>query len=108
MVPLQPGGAPPGGVEHALDVKKDEAAGGDASEGDKGHVEYAEVGYQEIFKQFVVLGWTAFGGPAAHIALFQKVPSTQPPHSGLRRDFRPKVGCLNRRNPPISLRYCLP
>ena len=28
--------------------------------------------YAEIFKSFLVLGWTAFGGPAAHVALFQK------------------------------------
>ncbi|GMH33315.1 hypothetical protein BSKO_01149 [Bryopsis sp. KO-2023] len=30
-------------------------------------------GFWDIFKQFVLLGWTAFGGPAAHVALFQKV-----------------------------------
>mmetsp|Transcript_30756 Transcript_30756/g.73889 ORF Transcript_30756/g.73889 Transcript_30756/m.73889 type:complete len:571 (+) Transcript_30756:69-1781(+) len=35
--------------------------------------EFAVVGFAEIFKEFVVLGWTAFGGPAAHIALFRKV-----------------------------------
>lgn len=32
---------------------------------------YARVGYREIFKEFVLLGWTGFGGPASHIGLFQ-------------------------------------
>ena len=29
--------------------------------------------YLEIVKYFGILGWTAFGGPAAHVAMFQKV-----------------------------------
>ena len=29
--------------------------------------------YMGIFQQFVWMGWSAFGGPAAHIGLFQKV-----------------------------------
>lgn len=29
--------------------------------------------YREIAKHFGILGWTSFGGPAAHIAMFQKV-----------------------------------
>lgn len=33
----------------------------------------AQVTYADIFKQFSLLGWTAFGGPAAHIGLFQRV-----------------------------------
>lgn len=41
-------------------------------------VEFAEVGYNEIFRQFILLGWTAFGGPSAHIALFQKVSRVLP------------------------------
>jgi len=47
--------------------------------GESGPKAYAEVGYGDIFKQFVLLGWTAFGGPAAHIALFQvsaRLPGT--------------------------------
>ena len=32
-------------------------------------VEAGSVGYVDIFKQFVLLGWIAFGGPAAHVAL---------------------------------------
>ncbi|KAK3257582.1 hypothetical protein CYMTET_33339, partial [Cymbomonas tetramitiformis] len=28
--------------------------------------------YQDIFKSFALLGWIGFGGPAAHIALFEK------------------------------------
>jgi len=31
------------------------------------------VSYLEIAKQFSLLGWTAFGGPAAHIGIMQKV-----------------------------------
>mmetsp|Transcript_91889 Transcript_91889/g.163588 ORF Transcript_91889/g.163588 Transcript_91889/m.163588 type:complete len:460 (+) Transcript_91889:47-1426(+) len=34
---------------------------------------YREVGFSDIFKNFVLMGWTAFGGPAAHVGLFQKV-----------------------------------
>lgn len=29
--------------------------------------------YMGIFQQFLWMGWSAFGGPAAHIGLFQKV-----------------------------------
>eukprot|EP00798_Chlamydomonas_sp_ICE-L_P024333 gene24333-9949_t len=35
-------------------------------------VHYAEVSWSELVKQFSILGWIAFGGPAAHIGLFQK------------------------------------
>ena len=34
---------------------------------------YATASYRDITREFVLLGWTAFGGPAAHIGLFQKV-----------------------------------
>uniref|UniRef100_A0A383W4R4 Chromate transporter n=1 Tax=Tetradesmus obliquus TaxID=3088 RepID=A0A383W4R4_TETOB len=34
--------------------------------------EYAAVSYGDIAKQFSILGWTAFGGPAAHIGMFQR------------------------------------
>lgn len=40
-----------------------------AEQGDQ----YADVAYADIAKQFFILGWTAFGGPAAHIGLFQRV-----------------------------------
>jgi len=33
----------------------------------------ASVSFMDIFKNFVLMGWTAFGGPAAHVGLFQKV-----------------------------------
>lgn len=36
-------------------------------------VEGPSVGYGDIVKNFVLLGWTAFGGPAAHVGVFQKV-----------------------------------
>lgn len=29
--------------------------------------------YSSIFQQFAWMGWSAFGGPSAHIGLFQKV-----------------------------------
>ncbi len=29
--------------------------------------------YWEIVRQWFFLGWTAFGGPSAHLAIFQKV-----------------------------------
>ena len=42
--------------------------------------------YGAIFQQWVLLGWTAFGGPSAHIGVFRKVcasssdvPFIQPP-----------------------------
>ena len=31
------------------------------------------VTYRDLFFRFILLGWIAFGGPTAHIALFQKV-----------------------------------
>ena len=34
---------------------------------------FTQVGYLTILRQFAVLGWTAFGGPAAHIATFEQV-----------------------------------
>ncbi|KAJ1470926.1 hypothetical protein T484DRAFT_1846012 [Baffinella frigidus] len=76
MMPSMPMGAlgPAPGGEQVLNVQKEVAAVADAPEENKGHVAFAEVGYKDIFKQFVMLGWTAFGGPAAHIGLFQKVP----------------------------------
>ena len=33
-----------------------------------------EVTHAGIFHQWVFLGWTAFGGPSAHIGIFRKVP----------------------------------
>jgi hypothetical protein len=48
--------------------------------------EYAAVGYADIAKQFSILGWTAFGGPAAHIGMFQRVRS--------RRQLMTKSLCL--------------
>lgn len=35
--------------------------------------QYTKVTYFDIAKQFSIMGWIAFGGPAAHIGLFQKV-----------------------------------
>ena len=35
--------------------------------------EYASVSMANIVSNFVLMGWTAFGGPQAHIALFETV-----------------------------------
>lgn len=35
--------------------------------------EYREVTYGQIVQNFVLMGWTAFGGPSAHIAFFETV-----------------------------------
>lgn len=53
-------------VEVAVLSVKDELAKEDKEE------EYADVTYKDIAKQFSLLGWIAFGGPAAHIGLFEK------------------------------------
>lgn len=52
----------------------------DSATSDAAHAEqqqqqqsFADVSYCDIVKQFSLLGWTAFGGPAAHIGLFQRV-----------------------------------
>lgn len=36
---------------------------------------YAQVTYWEITRHFFIMGWIGFGGPAAHIGLFQRVSS---------------------------------
>lgn len=33
----------------------------------------AGVSYADIAKHFGVLGWTAFGGPSAHLGMFQQL-----------------------------------
>jgi hypothetical protein len=35
--------------------------------------EYATVSYSDIVSNFGLMGWTAFGGPQAHVALFETV-----------------------------------
>lgn len=47
---------------------------------------YVDVTYGDIFRQFTILGWTAFGGPAAHIGLFQRVRHTQHQHQHLPQE----------------------
>jgi hypothetical protein len=39
------------------------------------------VTHRGILREWVLLGWTAFGGPAAHVGIFRKVPDPLPrPH----------------------------
>ncbi len=48
--------------------------GGAKGDEDSGEAPVLEVvTYWDITKQFSLLGWSAFGGPAAHIGLFEKV-----------------------------------
>uniref|UniRef100_A0A7S3CFB4 Chromate transporter n=1 Tax=Chloropicon roscoffensis TaxID=1461544 RepID=A0A7S3CFB4_9CHLO len=64
-----------------LDDDDEEVGGGGRARGQKlppsssaaPGIPYAHVTFVEIAKQFAVLGWTAFGGPAAHIATFERV-----------------------------------
>ena len=63
------GGAPPGGAGAA--PGKDADAGAEAAADAPSIVE--RVTYVDIAKQFSLLGWTASGGPAAHIGIMQRV-----------------------------------
>ena len=45
--------------------QQEDNAGGGEREG--------AVGYGDIFRHFALLGWTAFGGPAAHLGMFEKL-----------------------------------
>ena len=38
------------------------------------HGSTVAVTHQGILTEWVLLGWTAFGGPAAHVGIFRKVP----------------------------------
>lgn len=49
------------------------ADGGDLERPLMGEREEADVGWSALTKNWLFLGWTAFGGPAAHIGFFQKV-----------------------------------
>lgn len=64
VVPSSPvGTSGPSGVSPKDDVTNDE---------EPGPVQYVDVTYWDITKEFSLLGWIAFGGPAAHIGLFQR------------------------------------
>lgn len=77
----------PADVEAAISAEPASQKGGDGGHKDVGSdpsadaggqelqqpEQYTDVTYADIFKQFSILGWTAFGGPAAHIGLFQRV-----------------------------------
>ena len=45
------------------------ASGGDAAPA-------SALSYMDILRTWIFMGWIGFGGPAAHIALFQKVYSS--------------------------------
>lgn len=49
---------------------------------------YVHASYSEITKYFLMMGWTAFGGPQAHIGMFETVQHrhlTVCTHSAIRR-----------------------
>ena len=50
---------------------KEAAAGAKAPEAAAG--DYNAASYKDIAKEFSLMGWTAFGGPAAHVGMFEKV-----------------------------------
>lgn len=43
----------------------------EAQEGD----DYQDVSFWDIYWNFTMMGWTAFGGPQAHIGMFETVRS---------------------------------
>mmetsp|Transcript_42378 Transcript_42378/g.95628 ORF Transcript_42378/g.95628 Transcript_42378/m.95628 type:complete len:492 (-) Transcript_42378:5-1480(-) len=58
------------GNDEKQETKQDEEK--DEEAGVKDAPAKASVGFSDIAKNFVLMGWTAFGGPAAHVGLFQK------------------------------------
>jgi hypothetical protein len=82
------GGAAAKGGKDADALPPPPAPGGSAP-GPSGVVEH--VSYAEIAKQFSLLGWTAFGGPAAHIGIMQKVSA------GLRTRRPPQLRAAGKR-----------
>ena len=77
----------------AADADVERAAGGRA----RGEPEYADAGFLDIFKNFALLGWTAFGGPAAHIGLFQKVGASARARACVRACVRVPCVCVRAR-----------
>lgn len=76
-------------------------SGGHTARGEDVVVHVAEasasgpVTYSAIARQFIWLGWLAFGGPSAHIALFQKVRAS----ANWARRYR--VNALSERKLPL-------
>jgi hypothetical protein len=42
-------------------------------EGQQSGSDFVDVSFGDIARNFVLMGWTAFGGPQAHIGLFETV-----------------------------------
>lgn len=47
--------------------------GGDVESQDNGGQPYVDVSFWDIYWSFTIMGWTAFGGPQAHIGMFETV-----------------------------------
>lgn len=72
-------GSPPD-VEAAIAHQKEGNKDIDGAAEQEHEEKYVDVTFIDIAKQFSILGWTAFGGPAAHIGYFQRVSMGQCNH----------------------------
>jgi chromate transporter len=59
------GGAKAAATADSSDQQKEQQAAEDSAP-------FRDISYAEIAKEYSILGWTAFGGPAAHIGLFER------------------------------------
>ena len=69
------GGAASNNASEEAPAGGSDKAGGEASDNasEEAPATVNPATYGEIVKYFGILGWTAFGGPAAHIGMFQKL-----------------------------------
>lgn len=63
----------PPAVAATLDVEAAILPAGEDADGCEKPPVYVDVTYMDIAREFSILGYIGFGGPAAHIGLFQKV-----------------------------------
>ena len=56
-----------------FDLEAAAPVGADGADGGEKPPVYVDVSYMDITREFSLLGYIGFGGPAAHIGLFQKV-----------------------------------
>ena len=56
---------------------------------------FVSVEYEDITKYFTLMGWTAFGGPQAHIGMFETVCIKRARISASSEGYKNALGCLN-------------